>query len=142
MRLDLNKEAGKLAKNFEEITGLRLSGDRTAHRYSSDKSEQELDEEYAEAQRLTTIEEIRHQANENKIARLEAEAKRRGYTNTMDFVCGDGLASTEYLEWDRTVTRSPIEEEYNRLQREHYDYNVTVYERKTGQKYVDPNAKF
>lgn len=42
--MDLNKEAAKFAKNFEEITGLRLSGDGKAHRYSSDKAEAELDE--------------------------------------------------------------------------------------------------
>jgi hypothetical protein len=141
--LDLNKEAAKFAKNFEEITGLRLSGDKKAHRYSSDKSEAELDEEYEADQRLQRIEEIRYQANENRIRRIEAEAKRRGYTDTMDFICGDGgLTSTEYIQWERTVTYSAIEEEYNRLQREHHAYEPMVYERKTGQKYVDPNAKF
>lgn len=58
----------------------------------------------------------------------------------MDFV--GGIGTPEYIEWCRTAEPTSIEEECTRLVNEQYDYVANVYERKTGQKYVDPNAKF
>ncbi len=133
--MDLNKEADKLAKNFEEITGQDV---RKVYHYSSDKKDAELDEEYKEIQRLNRMEEIWEQANDNRVKRREAESQKRGYTDTRDFV-----SSEEYATWAlQDEEPTPIEIEYNGLCKEQFHLN---WFRKHGEPYRmedDPNAKF
>jgi hypothetical protein len=133
--IELNREFTKTDPSFRML--------RTSHKSAAvvdefnllgSMSEEEL---YEELQRFYRVEEIAKQANNNRIARIDAESKR-GYSNTMDFVSSD-----EYVDWSLNEEKlTPIEEEYNTLRKKQYDI---AWLREFGKPYRmedDPNAKF
>jgi len=131
--IELNREFRRTDPSFRMLR-MSLKSITTDEFLVDSMSEEELQEELHRFYRMAEIDE---QANNNRIARVEAESSKRGYSS-LDFVSSD-----EYVDWSLNEEKlTPIEEEYTALSKKQHDL---AWLREFGKPYTmedDPNAKF